>query len=245
MLNGPRSALFPTPLVCDLVNSRPLPHADGRALPLANDRVLPLAEEQLSERGDAARNRSRLLDAATLLVAERGVDAVTMDAVAARAGVGKGTVFRRFGSRAGLVRALLDHSEREFQHGFLFGPPPLGPDAEPLDRLIAFGRARIELVEVQGELLRAAEAAGDSHYSAPAHLVSLAHVDALLRAADVGGDTRLLATSLVASLEATLVLHQWRELGYPLRRLADNWAELAHRVVTGRGSRKSGSSAVP
>ena len=229
MINGLRSALFPAPLECDLVNTRPL----------------PLADDRISERGDAARNRTRLLDAAALLVAERGVDAVTMDAVAARAGVGKGTVFRRFGSRSGLVRALLDHSEREFQHGFLFGPPPLGPAADPLDRLVAFGRARIELVEVQGELLRAAESATDSRYSAPAHQVSLAHVDTLLRAAGIDGDTRLLASSLVASLEATLVLHQWRELGYPLRQLADNWAELAHRVVTGRGAHESGSSAVP
>ena len=30
-----------------------------------------------------------------------------MDAVAAAAGVGKGTLFRRFGDRAGLVRAVI------------------------------------------------------------------------------------------------------------------------------------------
>lgn len=47
------------------------------------------------ERGDAARNRALLLDAARRLVAERGADAVTMDDVAAAAGVGKGTLFRR------------------------------------------------------------------------------------------------------------------------------------------------------
>ncbi|MGH3637242.1 MAG: helix-turn-helix domain-containing protein, partial [Mycobacterium sp.] len=60
------------------------------------------------ERGDAARNRALLLDAAHRLVAERGADAVTMDDIAAAAGVGKGTVFRRFGSRAGLMMVLLD-----------------------------------------------------------------------------------------------------------------------------------------
>ena len=109
------------------------------------------------ERGDAARNRVLLLDAAALLVAERGVDAVTMDAVACRAGVGKGTVFRRFGNRSGLMQALLDHTERELQQAFMFGPPPLGPGAPPIERLIAFGRARIAMVEVQGEVLRAAE----------------------------------------------------------------------------------------
>ena len=76
------------------------------------------------ERGDAARNRALLLDAARRLVAERGPDAVTMDAIAAAAGVGKGTLFRRFGSRAGLMMVLLDEDERASQRAFLFGPGP-------------------------------------------------------------------------------------------------------------------------
>ncbi|MDJ0110593.1 helix-turn-helix domain-containing protein, partial [Rhodococcus erythropolis] len=88
------------------------------AIPLPQIGAVPV------ERGDAARNRVLLLDAAALLVAERGVDAVTMDAVACRAGVGKGTVFRRFGNRSGLMQALLDHTERELQQAFMFGPPP-------------------------------------------------------------------------------------------------------------------------
>ncbi|EUA33870.1 bacterial regulatory s, tetR family protein [Mycobacterium xenopi 3993] len=81
------------------------------------------------ERGDAARNRALLLDAARRLIGERGAEAVTTDDIAAAAGVGKGTVFRRFGSRAGLMMALLDDDERHLQQAFLFGPPPLGPDA--------------------------------------------------------------------------------------------------------------------
>src|ERR1700738_3598395 len=91
------------------------------------------------ERGDAARNRVLVLDAARRLVAERGADAVTMDDIAAAAGVSKGTVFRRFGSRAGLMMVLLDEGERASQQAFLFGPPPLGPDAPPLDRLAGVG----------------------------------------------------------------------------------------------------------
>ncbi|MBZ4281255.1 TetR/AcrR family transcriptional regulator, partial [Mycobacterium tuberculosis] len=71
------------------------------------------------ERADAARNRQLLLDAAQELVREHGVDSLTMDALARRPGVGKGTVFRRFGNRSGLLRALLDPSERKFQHGFM------------------------------------------------------------------------------------------------------------------------------
>ena len=38
-----------------------------------------------------------------------------MDAVAEAAGVGKGTLYRRFGDRNGLAYAILDEREREFQ----------------------------------------------------------------------------------------------------------------------------------
>ena len=105
---------------------------------------LPVSAPQAppNERGDAARNRALLLEAARRLVAQRGADAVTMDDVAAAAGVGKGTLFRRFGSRSGLMLVLLDEDEQALQQAFLFGPPPLGPSAPPLDRLLAYGRAR-------------------------------------------------------------------------------------------------------
>ena len=85
------------------------------------------ATDSPPERGDAARNRALLLDAARRLIAERGTDAVTMDDIATAAGVGKGTLFRRFGSRAGLMMVLLDEDEKASQQAFMFGPPPLGP----------------------------------------------------------------------------------------------------------------------
>ena len=79
-----------------------------------------------------------------------------MDALAQRAGLGKGTVFRRFGTRAGIFQALLDDDERAFQEQVLSGPPPLGPGAPPLDRLIAYGRARIGFLIEHREVARAA-----------------------------------------------------------------------------------------
>jgi AcrR family transcriptional regulator len=60
-----------------------------------------------AERADAARNRARLREAARRLVGEHGAERVTMEAVAREAGVGKGTLFRRFGDRDGLLVALL------------------------------------------------------------------------------------------------------------------------------------------
>ncbi|MRT44956.1 helix-turn-helix transcriptional regulator, partial [Xylella fastidiosa subsp. multiplex] len=93
---------------------------------------LSAADDEPCLRADAARNRARLLEAATRLIAEHGVAAVTMEGVAAAAQVGKGTVFRRFGDRTGLLMALLDHSARTLQADFMGGPPPLGPGAPPL-----------------------------------------------------------------------------------------------------------------
>ena len=52
-----------------------------------------------------------------------------MEAVACEAGVGKGTLFRRFGDRASLFHALIDDRERDFQEAFIRGPAPLGPGA--------------------------------------------------------------------------------------------------------------------
>src|SRR3954470_2927711 len=88
---------------------------------------LGLREDEPCLRADAARNRARLLEAATRLVAEHGAAGVTMEAVAAPASVGKGTVFRRFGDRTGLLTALLDHSEKTFPAAFVTVRGHLGP----------------------------------------------------------------------------------------------------------------------
>jgi len=56
-------------------------------------------------RADAERNRQRILEAAAEVFTERGFEA-TLDEVARRAGVGVGTVYRRFPSKACLADAL-------------------------------------------------------------------------------------------------------------------------------------------
>src|SRR4051794_5860077 len=114
---------------------------------------LPLIEQAPPERADAVRNRARILAAARRLFADRGVSCVSMDEIAAEAGVGKGTLFRRFGSRAALALALLSEHETCFQEGFIRGAPPLGPGAPPLERLIAFGEARMELMDEHADVL--------------------------------------------------------------------------------------------
>ncbi|MGX1807373.1 TetR/AcrR family transcriptional regulator [Nocardia sp. NPDC055321] len=192
--------------------------------------VLPLADGEPVERADAARNRRLLLDAAAELVQLHGADALTMDALAKHAGVGKGTVFRRFGNRAGLMYALLDESDRKLQAAYMFGPPPLGPGAPPLDRLIAYGRARLSFTEIEGDVLRAATDQPRKFEGAP-YAVTKTHVSMLLRQAGTRGEISLLADSLLAPLDATLVLHQMRVLGFTREQVGDNWEALVRRVV--------------
>src|SRR3954466_16430619 len=108
----------------------------GASLPVVNPDALPLLEEPPRERADAARNRVKVLAAAEELFARHGPDCVSMEAIATAAGGGKGTLFRRFGDRAGLARALLDERERRLQDEMIRGEPPLGPGAAPRERLI-------------------------------------------------------------------------------------------------------------
>src|ERR1700761_4658574 len=106
-----------------------------------------------SVRSDAARNRMLILAAAERLFAERGVSCTSMDAIAAEAGVGKGTLFRRFGDRATLALAVLDESTRAMQDAMLHGPAPLGPGAPPCARLRAFGAAMLDHLEAHTDIL--------------------------------------------------------------------------------------------
>ncbi|MEV4422461.1 helix-turn-helix domain-containing protein [Patulibacter sp. NPDC049589] len=186
-----------------------------------------------TERADAARNRRRLLEAARQLVAEVGASQVTMEAVAAAAQVGKGTVFRRFGDRVGLMIALLDLSERENQEAFMFGPPPLGPGAAPAERLIAFGEQRMRFAAEHKDVLLAAEACGSRRYEHPARAVLVLHVSSLLREARVDGDVELLTETLLGYLDVALLQHLRETRGLADERMSAGWADLVRRVLPG------------
>ncbi len=192
--------------------------------------LLPLADAPPHERADAARNREALLRAATELIGECGdVDGVTMDAVAARAGVGKGTVFRRFDSREGLMAALVNRIETEWQGRVLSGPPPLGPGAPPLERLLAFGHSRLEINLTQARLIEAAGKAGNRSYAAESFAAM--HVRYLLDELGVRGDLGYLAAALLAPLEATILVQQTEQDLLPFDRVRTGWDDLVRRVI--------------
>ena len=193
---------------------------------------LPVVGAEPHERADAVRNRKRILGAAERLFAQRGVDCVSMDAIATEAGVGKGTLFRRFGDRASLVRTLLETRERGFQEAFIRGPAPLGPGAPPTERLVAFGHAFLDHAEATGELLLAAESgAPGQRFRAPVYGAYRAHLMSLIRAGAPDLDAGYIADCLLAPLSAELLMHQRRGRGVPLEQLKAGWESLARRLL--------------
>src|SRR5688572_8234090 len=162
---------------------------------------LPVIGGQVSERADAARNRVKILQAARRLVDKHGIEHVSMDMLAEEAGVGKGTIFRRFGDRASLALALLDEHEQAFQESFIRGEPPLGPGAPPADRLRAFGRAMIDLLEEHGDLILVGESGSPcARFKSPPFRAHRAHVTSLLAELDPRLDAEYHADSLLAEI---------------------------------------------
>ena len=188
-----------------------------------------------AERADAARNRRHLLATARQMLAEQGTDKLTMDALAERADLGKGTVFRRFGTRAGIFAALLDDDERSFQQQVLAGPPPLGPGAAPLDRLIAYGRARTGFLVAHRDIARATLDGHQPIPGRPQSPLSQLHIRVLLRQMNLSrADLDMLAVQLTAALDGPLLLYlsasDLTAASHAAERIGQSWQDLVQRV---------------
>lgn len=206
-----------------------------QALPLSSPgrmtfELTPQGHEP-GRRADAVRNREKVLTAAAKLFAEHGAERLTMDAVAAAACVGKGTLFRHFGDRSGLLLAILDEAECSIQEAFLSGPPPLGPGAEPLARLRAFGPAVLRHEEKHADIYLASQVQPERRYLIPPYRVRLTHVAMLLRQIDPTLDADVLAHTLLAYLDKVLVHHLIRQREVPMTRLEEGWADLVARLT--------------
>jgi AcrR family transcriptional regulator len=165
------------------------------------------------ERADAARNRRAILAAAEELLTVHRPDQVSVEQVAAAAGVGKGTVFHRFGSRRGLMVALAEQRAMALHEAVLSGPPPLGPGAPPRDRLLAFLDALVELVSRNIGLMAALDHATVVHRHEddppephPLHAFWQSHIAGLLAAARSDLDAELLAHVLLGGLRSDVVV---------------------------------------
>jgi AcrR family transcriptional regulator len=132
---------------------------------------------------------------------------VTMDAIAAAAGVGKGTLFRAFGSRDGLLDALWAAKLSALREAVEGGEPPFGPGAPSRERVVAFLDAILTFKLENCHLIRAREVAPrllqSEHYKWMHSLVQRLIEDAALGAmADEAGYA---AHVLLAALHIDLI----------------------------------------
>lgn len=184
------------------------------------------------ERRDAARNRQRVLEAASTLFEERGITEVTMEEISTHAGVGKGTLYRRYPNKGLLCQALLDEPTRAFQGEVM---RELAANGEtPLKQLELFFGRLIGFMETNLELLYGAHTSlpSSDRLSHPAYDWRRWTVLGLLREAARMGeiqpnlDVEYLATALLAPLDVELYHHQRHILDLPPARISAGLASL-------------------
>jgi AcrR family transcriptional regulator len=187
---------------------------------------------QPQERRDAARNRELILAAARRLFEREGPAAVSMDRVAEEAGVGKGTLYRRFGDRAGLALALLDARERELQEELIRGAPPLGPGAAPVERIVAFGHAWLDVLASHGDIVLAAESGSiGARFRGSVYASHRSHLELLVAEACPDADAGYLADALLAALDSELVLFMRTDRGRSLEEIKAGFERLVRGAV--------------
>ncbi|MEU0131860.1 TetR/AcrR family transcriptional regulator [Streptomyces sp. NPDC006289] len=158
-------------------------------------------------RKDAARNRQSVLAAADALFARcESPEGVTSAAIAAEAGVGKGTLFRAFGDRPGLLRALYEARLEPLREAVETGPPPLGPTTAPrrrvpalLDTLLCFK------LDNRSLMLALEESGSSSPYQADHYERWHGLLDTLLGQIPGLTDSDFTAHALLAAIRADLV----------------------------------------
>ncbi len=142
-------------------------------------------------RSDAIRNRTRVLDAALAVFAAEGVAAST-ETIAARAGVGAGTVFRHFPTKADLLAAVLAHMFDEFERvttAALAAPDPGAAFFAVVERLVEQTTTKRAVAEALGEAAHAVKRGGhvEGFRAAMAKLLARAQESGTVRK-DVGRD---------------------------------------------------------
>lgn len=196
------------------------------------ERTTP-ARRRYAARLPAPERREQLLEAAMDLVGERGYQGLTMEAVAARAGVTKPVVYDAFANRDDVMRALLDAEEQRAVAEILDAIGPLPPPGAVVDP-VAFAAGgvsralrvmaarptayRLMLMQIEGTPAPVRSRVDEGR----ARVV--AHVQAILEQATAGAsgeptvDAELLALSLVALGEQAAILLLSEPARFPVER---------------------------
>ncbi|MBX7213461.1 MAG: TetR/AcrR family transcriptional regulator; helix-turn-helix transcriptional regulator [Thermoflexales bacterium] len=188
------------------------------------------AEGERPERADAAANRARILSVAERLFGEKGPHAVTMADIARAAGVGQGTLYRRFPRKPDLCLALMDHQFREFQDatlrelGRMTGArtPRLDQLAWVVERFAAFAEGNLDLLrEAQPALADSEAGLPESPPSRWQALTVRGLLQAAIEAGEVGAQTDVVVVAdlLLAPLRAESLCFLRHTRAYALPRV--------------------------
>ena len=124
--------------------------------------MLRAADETRPRRRDFEDNRRRILDAARLILAERGPEALTVSEVAHRAGLNRTTAYQHFRTRDALTTAVTAETADELM-GMLREPQHLWGD---LDRMVPFFADHPELARLTLHQLLSESPLPESSWSA-------------------------------------------------------------------------------
>ncbi|MFF7355677.1 TetR/AcrR family transcriptional regulator [Streptomyces filipinensis] len=184
-------------------------------------------------RKDAVRNRAAVFAAADALFARcESPDGVTMADIATAAGVGKATLFRAFGDRTGLIRALYAARLAPIKNAVEDGPPPLGPATPPLVRVPALLDAVLCFKLDNRHLALALEQTGsDSPYRTEHYAGWHTLLRTLLDQVPGLADSDFTAHALLAATRADLVEHLAGDRGLAREELRDRLAGFTARLL--------------
>lgn len=185
--------------------------------------------EARPERADAARNRRAILAAAERLFTEYGPEHVSVEQIAAAAGVGKATVFHRFGNRNELVRAVVYEHANSLREAVLGAPPPLGPGAAAGERIVAFLVAFAHLIVDRPALIAAYDSSAADPRADDLHRFWYDHLSATVAEArpDLDAETTaVLLLGMVAGASGPLAAG-----GARAERIVDSIEAVARSIV--------------
>ncbi len=206
-------------------------------------KVVSALPKILPERADAAKNRQLILRTVRRLLSERAFEDIKMQDVAKAAGVGQGTLYRRFANKGELSEALFAEDMAVFREAVEAYLARHARDIPALARLEWLVASKIHFIDTHLALFLAShESSGADRFECfkkDHHLWMLERVGQLLREAQVRGETDLtdiaFATdALLAAFSPPLLAYQRRELGFSVERVVGGVTEL---FITHLGSR--------
>ncbi|MHB8577281.1 MAG: TetR/AcrR family transcriptional regulator [Dehalococcoidia bacterium] len=188
------------------------------------------------ERRDAAENRQRVLATARALFTERGVEAVSMHDVAVAAGIGQGTLYRRYPHKGALCHALAEDNLQQFHDTAVARLEAEAGGTRVLEQLRAFLDALLGFIEENGPLM---SAMGDSacgvtseeRYQHPWTVWQRDTIAVLLERSVAQGeigsvDVEATADIIQAACDPDLYLYQRQRRGYSRERIVVNLVRL-------------------